>query len=333
METIKSYLENMFLNLPNTAEIQRAKSELLQMMEDKYTELKEEGKTENEAVGIVISEFGNLEELAGDLGISGIMSQDYSVQGKFLSLEEVKKYLSAKAKHAYFIAFGVFLCIISVCGPIVASGLADYNINNEMNDVLESFGVVFMLLVVAVAVGMFVYSGVLMGDWERLEKEPYSTDFATTEYINSSKENYKMTHALLMTMGVICCVLCIVPPVIIDSISHSEVWKDNFSAGFMFIMAGIGVFMLVLTSVKQEGYDKLLKLNKQGTMGGNFVPSQQEQYNIPEIGVIMSVYWHTVTCIYLIWSFLTFDWHVTWIIWPVAAVIHGLIEGIDKSSR
>lgn len=44
METIKNYLESMFLNLPNTPEVYRAKSELLQMMEDKYTELKEEGK-------------------------------------------------------------------------------------------------------------------------------------------------------------------------------------------------------------------------------------------------------------------------------------------------
>lgn len=39
----------MFLNLPNTPEVRKAKSELLQMMEDKYTELKNEGKAENAA--------------------------------------------------------------------------------------------------------------------------------------------------------------------------------------------------------------------------------------------------------------------------------------------
>ena len=61
METIKNYLESMFLNLPNTPEVYKAKNELLQMMEDKYTELKGSGKSENEAIGIVISEFGNLD--------------------------------------------------------------------------------------------------------------------------------------------------------------------------------------------------------------------------------------------------------------------------------
>ena len=69
MEAIRNYLETMFLNLPNTPEVYKAKNELWQMMEDKYTELKNEGKSENEAVGTVIAEFGNLDELAEDLGI------------------------------------------------------------------------------------------------------------------------------------------------------------------------------------------------------------------------------------------------------------------------
>ena len=57
METIKSYLETMFANMPDTPEVIRAKSELFGMMEDKYNELISEGKSENEAVGTVISEF------------------------------------------------------------------------------------------------------------------------------------------------------------------------------------------------------------------------------------------------------------------------------------
>ena len=64
METIRNYLESMFADLPNTAAVLKAKQELYSMMEDKYTELREEGKAENEAIGIVISEFGNLDELA-----------------------------------------------------------------------------------------------------------------------------------------------------------------------------------------------------------------------------------------------------------------------------
>ena len=71
METIRNYLNTMFAGLPDTPEVRRAYEELAAMMEDKYTELKEEGRSENEAVGIVISEFGNLDELAESLHLIG----------------------------------------------------------------------------------------------------------------------------------------------------------------------------------------------------------------------------------------------------------------------
>lgn len=77
METLKNYLESMFASLPNTPEVMKAKDELYTMMEDKYNELIAEGKPENEAVGIVISEFGNLDEVSESLGLS-TMLQEYT---------------------------------------------------------------------------------------------------------------------------------------------------------------------------------------------------------------------------------------------------------------
>lgn len=117
METLKNYLENMFLNLPNTPEVRKAKSELLQMMEDKYTELKNEGKAENEAIGIVISEFGNLDELAEDLGIKTYVEEEIAPE-EMLSLDDAKTYLKDTIKRSSLIATGVLLCILSVV-PVI----------------------------------------------------------------------------------------------------------------------------------------------------------------------------------------------------------------------
>ena len=69
MEALKDFLENMFRGVEETDEVLRAKAELLQMMEDKYEQLLADGKNENEAVGEVISEFGNFQEIADELGI------------------------------------------------------------------------------------------------------------------------------------------------------------------------------------------------------------------------------------------------------------------------
>ena len=75
MEAIREYLSNMFMNLPETPQVLRAKAELMEMMEDKYEELIAEGMSEKEAVGTVISEFGNLDELAEELGIGDFMKK------------------------------------------------------------------------------------------------------------------------------------------------------------------------------------------------------------------------------------------------------------------
>ncbi len=43
---------------------------------------------------------------------------------------------------------------------------------------------------------------------------------------------------------------------------------------------------------------------------------------------IMSIYWGAATCAYLAWSFISFDWHITWIIWPIAGVLSGIIKTV-----
>ena len=56
-------------------------------------------------------------------------------------------------------------------------------------------------------------------------------------------------------------------------------------------------------------------------------------YSDPTIQAIMDVYWETVLCLYLSWSFLTFAWWRTWIVWPVAAIIHALVKRIFKGEN
>ena len=69
MDAIDTFLDAMFAPYPATPRLLEAKGELHAMMEDAYTDAISKGKTHNEAVGQVITDFGNLEELAPVLGI------------------------------------------------------------------------------------------------------------------------------------------------------------------------------------------------------------------------------------------------------------------------
>lgn len=318
METIRNYLETMFQNLPNTPEVQKAKYELGQMMEDKYTEMKEEGKTENEAIGIVISEFGNLNDLAEDLGIDNFVNGNEFNQMKLLSLQEVKNYISDKMKSGLMIGLGVFLCITSPSGVIMAEG--------------DVWGLIYLLASIVVGVMLFIFTGAMTGKWSYLYQEQFGIDFATAEYVHNEKENYRMTNAALHAVGVMFCILCFVPLVVMEDLDL-EIARDGFGVVVLLAFIGIGVFLFITAGVKSRAYDTLLKLNDTRTMGGTFVPSQNGpvRYTNKTVAAIMSVYWPTVTCIYLIWSFLTYDWHITWIIWVIAGVVENFIKNMYRN--
>ncbi len=66
---IRDYLDNIFKTLPQTPEVLKVKDDLQSNMEEKYEELKKEGKSETEALSTVIGEFGNIEEILEDLNI------------------------------------------------------------------------------------------------------------------------------------------------------------------------------------------------------------------------------------------------------------------------
>lgn len=69
MDTIKTYLDSLFASLPDNAKTQQAKTDMLANMRDYYRDLLRDGKSEEEAIGAVISAFGSLDELRADLGL------------------------------------------------------------------------------------------------------------------------------------------------------------------------------------------------------------------------------------------------------------------------
>lgn len=322
MEAIRNYLETMFAALPNTPDVLKAKHELGQMMEDKYTELKEEGKTENEAIGTVIAEFGNLDELSSVLGIRSYVKKETPIMENILSFEEVKEFLNASYRRAVMVALGVMLCILS---PITDIAVDITNFR------YEKISVCLILLIISIAVGLFIYSGQMMHKWDYLRAKHYILDYSTTEYVHAMQENYRSSHILLLTAGIVLCIMCAIPAILLENAPIIE----EFSVIFVIATSAVGVFMIILTCMKNASFDRLLSLNHAGTIGGNYAAPKREDapFENPIVNAIMSVYWPTVTCIYLIYSFVTFHWWASWIIWPIAAVLNTLIRNLFPTHK
>lgn len=343
METIKSYLENMFANLPNTPEVKKAKDELWQMMEDKYNELIADGVSDNAAVGTVISEFGNLDEIAEELGINKVIEDSAKEVRREITFEEAEEFLEASKKKAWKIAIGVALCIISLVAPIMTDatkGLVGNRSGLWSTGLSDGVGVSFMFVLIAIGVILFIYSSTLTKKWSFLEKQPCSMSIATSEYVKNSEAAFTPRYALMLSIGVALCIISFLPAALLDEVEDyigGRISLGDMGGACLFIIVAVGVMLIVYAGIVKGSFEKLFKAtgrtgNNASGSGNIYTYSDNEKdekkYISPAAELVMDVFWPTITCIYLIWSFLTFRWYITWVIWPVAAVLDAVLKSI-----
>ena len=320
METIKNYLENMFMHVKSTPEVEKAKAELLSMMEDKYEELKGEGKSENEAIGIVISEFGNLDELAGELGIEENVADSIETEGIHVTLEEAKEYCKEQAKAGIRYGIASMLCVLSPMLLILMGGLQEEH--GFAEGIVVAGGLIPLLLIIACAVAIFIVTGISMGKYEKYEKEVLFLDYATKQFVEAQREAGKLTFALQIAFGVFLCIVAVVPLLIVGSMELASDMPCVLCVLVMLAIISVAVFFFVSAGTKSDAYHVLL---------------QEEEYRADRkrkgspLQIFDSIYWPVVTLIYLAWSFLTMQWHITWVIWPVAGVLSAVIEAIIRA--
>ena len=280
METIRNYLESMFRNLPNTEEVLKAKSELLQMMEDKYTELIREGKSENEAVAKVIAEFGNLDEVSASLGIKEVIGEKKERTRRNISFEEVKEYISDKIGSIILHAVGVAMFIMSPVQPLLFGDITK----------IEWVGPVLLFVFIAVGIALQIVAGNRTEQWRFIKNEPCSISPSTIDYVVEEKRKFQSAYTALFCTGLALCVCCVIPAIIIDDrISRQGI---EWGGILLFVFVAAGVAMMIYSSKRYNLYKHLLALNSEETIGGSYVHSKDKEpvYTNETIRVIMSIY-------------------------------------------
>jgi hypothetical protein len=312
MDTIHNYLENMFMNMPKTEKVMKAKMELGQMMEDKYNELRKEGRSDNEAIGIVISEFGNINELAGDLGIDEqvVIRNAAAENARPVSMQEARDYIRAVVQESITLSIAVFCFIGSSAVYLILEKIG------------ERTAIVMFFAMIACGVGMSVFGGIRYSGWSYMKHDRLQLDFETAEYVRSQRDGFSMQHAVYCTVGVILIVFSFVPSAVTSG-------EANIANASLFILTGIGVMLFIMAGMRESAYKNLLndtaKDDTDKKEGNKMMNGTGKK--------VISVFWPTVTCIYICWSFITFDWGITWIVWPIAAAVKALLVAIFSQTE
>lgn len=245
------------------------------------------------------------------------LSMEVPEEIRQLSFEEANGYLSWKEKLAHLISSGTFLCILSPLALIISeyfgiqSGLE--KTKHEMT--LIGFGIMFFMI--AIAVGLFIYSGVQNEKYKTIEKETFELSYGVKGILLEKKKAFSKIFILSIIFGTGLC-LAAAYCIIASSLAYPDNVKNTIIlfGAFLFLVS-IACILFIHAGIQDEAFNILLM-------------DEKEQKRRQKIEWISSIYWIIITAIYLLISFLTNRWQYTWIIWCISALIWAVVEEIYK---
>ncbi|MDD4311283.1 MAG: permease prefix domain 1-containing protein [Eubacteriales bacterium] len=100
--------------------------------------------------------------------------------------------------------------------------------------------------------------------------------------------------------------------------------QDEIGMIFLFLFAAVATAMLIYNGITHERYVKT-----DDTMVEDFKEwKQNSKQKNKAVEAIIGSFWLIAVCVYIVVSFMTGAWHITWIIFLIAAAISSMIKGL-----
>lgn len=219
-----------------------------------------------------------------------------------VTLEDANAYMEHRKWASRKIALATFLCILSPICLIIMSEIS--------GNVAILLGLIVLFLFVATAVAIYIYVEEKNRPYMYLYTDAFELAYGVSGMV---KERQKDFHSVYVKSNIFGTCLCILAPIILLIAAFTGDTLDTIIAlSVMLVIIGIAVYIFISVGVKWASMERLLG-------EGEF--SEKGKAERKTIGAIKIVYWLLVTTIYIVWSFWTNAWGVTWLLWPVAGVI------------
>lgn len=247
-----------------------------------------------------------------------------------VSLRDANNFLDAMTVYARRIGFGVMLCVLSPVLLILLGGLGDEGRIPLTDEQGGSIGLVVLLVIVAIATAIFLLSHAQLYPFLQLgipatrghrrrssRMSPAQTGQFELEYgvqgiVRERQAAYIHTFYVRVSIGVTLCILCAIPFFITSALGSEEDWIYIIEVAVLLCVVSVASYLFVSSGIVKDSFDQLLH------EGDYYLRSPEEFNRETHLG---NIYWPIITAIYLAWSFFTMDWHITWLIWPVAGCL------------
>lgn len=242
---------------------------------------------------------------------------------KNVSLEEANQYMNLVQQSAPKMAAAVAACIFSPVLLILLGGLSEYRIISMSEDMAVGIGTALLLLIIAGAVVTFINLGMKLDKYEYMEKEFLLLQYGVAGIVEVRRENFEPVHKKCIPLGVALCIMSPVPLLIAVAFSPKEIIYI-YCVIVLLVLIAVAVCLFVWSGMIYGSYEKLLE-------EGDY--TREKKLENKKNDILATVYWCTMTAIYLGMSFLTWRWDITWVIWPCAGVFYAAVCGIAAAVR
>ncbi len=152
-----------------------------------------------------------------------------------------------------------------------------------------------------------------VGDISELIEELKGT--VSPREVNIDYETEKKRNAFLTSIAVALYILCVTPVILI---------QDEAGIVLMFIMIATATALLIYKNMTRTAFSK-----REETIAEEFREwREQSSARHQAFKSISSALWALTVVVYIIISFWTHAWHITWVIFLIAAAVNSIIKAV-----
>lgn len=131
----------------------------------------------------------------------------------------------------------------------------------------------------------------------------------------TENEKSKKRSAIIVAIAISLYILCPVPVILLQS---------EIGVMGLFLFVAVATALLIYNGVTRERYVKA-----DDTMVEEFKEwKQNNKQKNKAVDAIIGSFWLIAVCVYIVVSFMTGAWHITWIIFLIAAAVASMIRGL-----
>ncbi len=234
---------------------------------------------------------------------------------------EAEAFLQIKWRSAPRVALGVLLCILGAAILICASCLAGLEGSESAELLYIGLGFVALIALCAVAVALFITTGMKTSRFEYLDRQAILLTPDTRAMVLSRRDSYEQRYRRGMVAGVcLCIVSCI--PLFLAVASGSETMM-LLSVVALLLICAAGATILIHTGIRMASFQKLLE-------EGDYSRAQKSDTVARSLS---GIYWLVAVAVYLVISLPTGRWESTWVVWPIAGLLFAALQLVLRLRR